>query len=425
MLLLVSVLTMIVQYYSYHILGFLAANISYNFFPESDEVTRLLKMYGIIAIAMVIRPLGSVLLGRIGDMFGRYKAVNLSLAITGGAAIFLGLIPNYSYIGILSTFLLIIGRMLISGFTSAGTDGVRIMVYEKIGRCRQYFGAGITAVASVIGSLVASISASIFTTSIFPEYFWRVAFILGGTLHFLVISIRKISALEGNTAFNYYNDVQKEEGYEYYKNLPLWNVVRQYMSRVVISAILLGSISSSYTFFIIFFRAYSSTVLHFINESSFLFYNTIGIVFYVLFSLISGYIADFWNANKVLFAFLLILLLASVFFTVCIRLDIFIPAVYLICSGCLGGVSVPLFVFVKKVLPKVVRYRLYAVSHALGSMFISLPTQIVAMLLYKKLGVHWAPMLYFIVVILLIPFAFSMYIIVTRSTYKSFIINKI
>ena len=128
----ITSLSALVQYYEYHLFGFLAAAISKNFFFESDPSIRLLKTYLIMFIGVCAKPIGALLLGRIGDIYGRQRAINIAIIITAAASFVIGVLPSYSMIGMASAFILLLMRMFITSCSSSGTDGVRVYIYEKM-----------------------------------------------------------------------------------------------------------------------------------------------------------------------------------------------------------------------------------------------------------------------------------------------------
>ena len=69
----------ILEWYDFAVFGFLAPFISVLFFPADDPLAGLIKTYGIFAAGYLMRPLGGILFGHIGDRLGRKKALQLSI----------------------------------------------------------------------------------------------------------------------------------------------------------------------------------------------------------------------------------------------------------------------------------------------------------------------------------------------------------
>ena len=70
----------VLEWYDFAIYGFFAARIGHTFFPAQDKVAQLLSAFGIFAIGYIMRPLGGVVTGYIGDRFGRRAAPSFSVA---------------------------------------------------------------------------------------------------------------------------------------------------------------------------------------------------------------------------------------------------------------------------------------------------------------------------------------------------------
>ncbi|MGV2431991.1 MAG UNVERIFIED_CONTAM: hypothetical protein LVQ98_00915 [Rickettsiaceae bacterium] len=64
--------------------------------------------------------------------------------------------------------------------------------------------------------------------------------------------------------------------------------------------------------------------------------------------------------------------------------------------------TMPALAFLKQSIPKIIRYRIFSLAHAIGSMCISSPTPFFSTLLYDVTNISWAPMVYFITIILAI-----------------------
>src|SRR5262249_46489703 len=71
------------------------------------------------AIGFGARPIGSVVLGSVGDRIGRRALLTLSIALMGGATLVLGLLPTYAQVGVLAPILLVAMR-LVQGFSLGG-----------------------------------------------------------------------------------------------------------------------------------------------------------------------------------------------------------------------------------------------------------------------------------------------------------------
>ena len=112
----------VLEWYDFAIYGYFAAQIGRQFFPHEDPVAQLLSAFGVLAVGYLIRPIGGVLIGHIGDCFGRRAALTFSVAAMAIPTFLIGLLPGYASIGLLAPIALVVLRIF-QGL-SVGGDGV-------------------------------------------------------------------------------------------------------------------------------------------------------------------------------------------------------------------------------------------------------------------------------------------------------------
>ena len=69
----------VLEWYDFSIYGFFAAAIGRTFFPQEEPVTQVLAAFGVFAAGYLMRPLGGILVGHIGDRHGRTAALTFSV----------------------------------------------------------------------------------------------------------------------------------------------------------------------------------------------------------------------------------------------------------------------------------------------------------------------------------------------------------
>ena len=69
----------VLEWYDFSIYGFFAVAIGRTFFPQEDPVTQVLAAFGVFAAGYLMRPLGGILVGHIGDRHGRTAALTFSV----------------------------------------------------------------------------------------------------------------------------------------------------------------------------------------------------------------------------------------------------------------------------------------------------------------------------------------------------------
>ena len=117
----------VLEWFDFAVYGYFASDIGSQFFPQSSHAAQQLLAFGVFALGFLARPVGSLVLGAVGDRIGRRALLTLSIALMGGATLILGLLPTYAQIGVAAPLLLMLMR-LIQGF-SLGGEFTGSMVY--------------------------------------------------------------------------------------------------------------------------------------------------------------------------------------------------------------------------------------------------------------------------------------------------------
>ena len=110
------------EFYDFLAYAFFAGEIGRTFFPSTDASVSLLASLATFGAGFLMRPVGAVVIGRIGDRRGRKPAMLLSFLLMGLAMVALAAVPAYSRIGILAPVLVIACR-LVQGFALGGEVG--------------------------------------------------------------------------------------------------------------------------------------------------------------------------------------------------------------------------------------------------------------------------------------------------------------
>ncbi|WP_029520797.1 MFS transporter [Persephonella sp. IF05-L8] len=185
----------VLEWYDFVVYGFLAVIIGELFFPSSDPMVSLLKSFGVFAVGFVMRPVGAILFGHIGDKYGRKKALTISIIMMAVSTTAIGLLPTYAQIGILAPTLLVILKLL-QGLSVGGeyTTSVSFIVEHAPQDKRGLFGS-VGILGAVVGILLGSASGAVIT-KILPEddlytWGWRVLFFTGILLGLVGYYVRK------------------------------------------------------------------------------------------------------------------------------------------------------------------------------------------------------------------------------------------
>ncbi len=129
---LASLIGTTIEFYDFYVYATAAVLVfPYLFFPAGNETTALLSSFAIFGAAMVARPLGAVFFGHLGDRVGRKTTLVAALLTMGIATFLIGVLPTYLVIGWFAPLLLVILR-LAQGFALGGEwSGAALVATEN------------------------------------------------------------------------------------------------------------------------------------------------------------------------------------------------------------------------------------------------------------------------------------------------------
>ena len=175
----------VLEWYDFAVYGYFAPSIGRHFFPNEDPAASLIATFGVFAAGFLMRPLGGLVFGYIGDRFGRNRALILSVAAMAVPTFLIGVLPGYAYLGVTAAVLLVALRM-IQGL-SVGGEYTTSVVYltetaapDRRGLVASWSPFGATA-GILLGSAVGSAITGLMPREAVDSWGWRVPF-LGGLL---------------------------------------------------------------------------------------------------------------------------------------------------------------------------------------------------------------------------------------------------
>src|ERR1700722_18309590 len=97
----------IMEWYDFAVYGYFALVIGKHFFPSDNPASSLIASFGAFAAGFLMRPLGGMLFGHIGDKIGRKSALTLSVLAMAIPTFLIGVLPDHSQIGATAAVLLV------------------------------------------------------------------------------------------------------------------------------------------------------------------------------------------------------------------------------------------------------------------------------------------------------------------------------
>ena len=245
-----------VEYYDFFIYGTAAALVFGKlFFPAFDPVTATVAAFATFGVGYVTRPIGAVLLGHIGDKYGRKRVLTLTLVLMGVSTFMVGLLPTYGQVGIAAPIMLVFCRML-QGFSAAGEQaGANSMTLEHAPENRRAFFTSFTLSGTQAGLILATLV--FLPISALPEdqllsWGWRIPFFLSAVVVAVGMWVRR--TLPETPEF-------KAESSEKTSTLPLtvlFSASKANLLRVVFGAL----VSVVSTIFTVFTLSYAVNTIH-------------------------------------------------------------------------------------------------------------------------------------------------------------------
>ncbi len=176
----------VLEWYDFAVYAFLATLIARKFFPPGDEVVALLSAFLAYGLGFLARPLGAIVIGRMGDVSGRKNALLLTIFLMALGTVMIGVLPTYGSIGFLAPALLVVARLM-QGFSAGGEWGgsTAYIVEWAPKNERGYYGSfqqSSVVAGLLLGSGIAAAFSTLLSADQMEAWGWRVPFLIGGLL---------------------------------------------------------------------------------------------------------------------------------------------------------------------------------------------------------------------------------------------------
>ena len=172
----------VLEWYDFALFGFLTPIISPLFFPSEDRLASLLATYGVFALGFLMRPVGGVLFGHIGDRLGP-QGPGMVGPPDGPADHHVALLPTYAQVGVLAPLLLTLIRM-VQGLSVGGEfiGSISFLGEHASPQHRGFLGSWSSTSAclgNMLGSATAAFAGMVFSPESLAAWGWRVPFLCG------------------------------------------------------------------------------------------------------------------------------------------------------------------------------------------------------------------------------------------------------
>lgn len=277
----------VMEWFDYGIYGTLAPIIASIFFPNNDPLASLLLTFVVFGVGFVMRPLGAVIFGYIGDKYGRKNALSLTILIMAFSTFSIGLIPSYASIGVAAPLLLTLARLLQGISTGGEWGGSTSFIVEYANDNRRGFYGSWQQVSTIGGLMLGSLTGLILTNVLAKEalhsWGWRLPFIFGILLGIIGWYMRV--KLEDTPAYQ-----KVEESAEVVKN-PITTAVRTNYKGIIQAMGMTVIWTVSFYILLTFMPSYINKILKLpLNQS--LLSNFFSYILLVIFIPLMGHLSD-------------------------------------------------------------------------------------------------------------------------------------
>lgn len=179
------------------------------FFPTGNDTTALLASFATFGAAMLARPVGAIFFGHLGDRLGRKTTLVASLLTMGIATFLIGVLPTHENIGAWAAVLLLLMR-LVQGFAIGGEwSGAALVATENAPEGKRAWYGTFPQLGAPIGFIIANMlffainnaladpSAPGVASAAFLDWGWRIPFLFSAVMVIVGLWVR-LKLVESN-----------------------------------------------------------------------------------------------------------------------------------------------------------------------------------------------------------------------------------
>lgn len=379
------------EWYDFALYGYFATVLSGLFFPSEDRFASLMATFGVFAAGFIMRPLGAIVFGHIGDKIGRKTALLWSIYLMTIPTALIGLLPTYDQVGWVAPVLLTLIRLL-QGLSMGGEfTGSMIFIIEHTNPKKRGFSGSWAPFSLLVGVLIGSAVATTISWILSPEamqeWGWRIPFVLsiGGGI---------VGSYMRRTLTDPEKFTEMKEKNRHH-SIPLVEVFREHFSKVLL--VLLVDLMVAIGFFTVvsFIVSHLSEVIG-LAKSTALFINTCSMTACAITIPFAGWLSDRIGRKSIMAtAAIAFAILGYPMFLGFAAGGVVIPCLCHVTLGILlGFYFAPIPAVLVEIFPSSARYSAVSLAHNLSMTIFGGTLPIVALALIQYTGHHAAPAFY-------------------------------
>lgn len=378
---LASMIGTTIEFYDFYVYATAAVLVfPHLFFPGADPTVALLASFAVFGAAMVARPLGAIFYGHLGDRRGRKVTLVASLLTMGVATFLIGFLPTYHDVGWFAPLLLVILR-LAQGFALGGEwSGAALVATENAPKGKRAWYGTFPQLGAPIGYIIANGLFLVIAglqpgadggpSESFLAWGWRIPFWFSVVM--VVVGLWVRLKLVESTAFS--KTVEKGS----VRKIPLGTVLRNHWRQLILGTFFMLATYVLFYLMTTFTLSYGTTPTDAAvaglgySYTDFVLMSIIGVVFFGIFTLLSGPWADRWGRRRTLIWVTLAIIVFGLLFAPLLDGGHIAVMAFLIIGFLLMGATFgPMGALLPELFPTNVRYTgsgiAYNVSSILGA----------------------------------------------------------
>jgi len=284
-----------IEYYEFGVYGYMASTIGPLFFPSSNSTASLLAILAVFGSAFLMRPVGGIVLGRLGDRIGRRGILLVTVIGMGIATAAIGVLPTASSVGIAAPIMLLLIRLAQGFFAGGEVTGAATYVAESAPEGKRGFYGAFTPVGVAIGGALAAAACGLLSAILSPEemrtWGWRVPFLLAIAMTVMSAIVR--SRVEESLTFKQFQTRDKPP------QAPLREVLTKHARQVAkVSSLAFGQ-NVGYWVGLVFMNIYMTTYLKYDKTIVYWIMASVSLSMALLMPFWGG-LSDRWGRKRVL-----------------------------------------------------------------------------------------------------------------------------